>query len=419
MGRDDRVGGGSGTEPEVRDIGMGMAPETRRQQIVKLCWTLVYLLYMAYAVGDLVSGDHTVWATVLGWLGLVAFLVPYLYMVLSRRPRGEHLAAWQWAVLGWLYALAVTLSLTLGQAWLMFFVYVTIGSGVLLPFRLAARAVVAVSMSLLGVGLLLHANGWLLTGLVLPSLLGGGAMMGVSQMGRTMRELRAARETVAHLAANEERLRLARDLHDLLGHSLSLITLKSELAGRMLPDNPEEAARQVADIERVSRQALVDVREAVSGFRRPTLAVELAGVRTALHTAGVEARIAPTLQQPVAVAHPGLGAEQEGALAWALREAATNVVRHSGASACDLSLDEVWEADETRYLCLEVADDGRGPGRGHHAGNGLSGLEERLVLSGGRLETGASRRGGFTVRAYVPLRAVQDREGPEPSRPRP
>ncbi|MBY8884146.1 sensor histidine kinase [Streptomyces sp. PTM05] len=417
MGGDDRVGGGTVTEPEVRDIGMGMAPETRRQQIVKLCWTLVYLLYMAYAVADLVSGDHTVWATVLGWLGLAAFLTPYLYLVLSRRPRGQHLAVWQWAALGWLYVLAVTLSLTLGQAWLMLFVYVTITSGVLLPFRLAARAVVAVSMSLLGAGLLLHANGWLLTGLVLPSLLGGGAMMGVSQMGRTMRELRAARETVAHLAANEERLRLARDLHDLLGHSLSLITLKSELAGRMLPDKPEEAARQVADIERVSRQALVDVREAVSGFRRPTLAVELAGVRTALHTAGVEAEIAPALQQPVTTAHPGLGAEQEGALAWALREAVTNVVRHSGASACELSLDEVWEADETRYLRLEIADDGRGPARGHHAGNGLSGLEERLVLSGGRLETGPSRRGGFAVRAYVPLRAVQDRPITEPSRP--
>ena len=85
------------------------------------------------------------------------------------------------------------------------------------------------------------------------------------------RELREARATVAQLAANEERLRLARDLHDLLGHSLSLITLKSELAGRMLPGDPEQAARQVADIEQVGRQALVDVREAVSGFRRPTL----------------------------------------------------------------------------------------------------------------------------------------------------
>ncbi|MDI5970456.1 sensor histidine kinase [Streptomyces sp. SL13] len=399
------------------NIGMGMAPESRRQQMVKLCWTLVYLLYLAGPVADLLTDSHTVVAGVLGWAGLTAFVLPYLYLVLGRRVR-DGLTWRQVGLISWLYALAAALTLSMGQTWLVLFVYVTVGAGVLLPLRHGAWAVPFAACSLLGAGALVGASKSTLVTMFLPALMGGAAMMGVAGMGRTMRELREARETVAELAANEERLRLARDLHDLLGHSLSLITLKSELTGRMLPDRPEEAARQVADIERVSRQALVDVREAVSGYRRPTLAVELAGVRTALRTAGVHAEIAPALDTPVSTSHPGLGAEEESALAWALREAITNVVRHSGAKHCDILLDEVWDSDERRYLRLEVADDGRGPARVHRPGNGLSGLGERLCLSGGLLRTGRSERGGFSVRAQVPLRAVRPpQEAPGPSYP--
>jgi two-component system sensor histidine kinase DesK len=396
------------TVKETR-LGMGEPPETRREQAIKLCWTSVYSLYMASTVGDLASGRHTALAGVLGWLGLAAFIIPYFSLVLSRRPRVP-LAWWQAAILGWLYTMAAVLSLTLGAPWLVLFVYVAITAGVMLPSQQAVWAVPFSALSLLGLGKLIGAGGWVLVGEFLPALMGGAAMMGVARMRRTMRELREARETVAHLAANEERLRLARDLHDLLGHSLSLITLKSELAGRMLPDRPEDAAKQVADIEQVSRQALADVRQAVSGYRRPTLGVELAGVRTALRTAGVEARIAPSLDRPAQEHYPGLGADEEGALAWALREAVTNVVRHSGAQRCDLALDEVWDEDERHYLRLEVVDDGRGPARGQRAGNGLNGLEERLMLSGGRLETGSPGSGGFSLKAYVPLRMMNDAE---------
>src|SRR2546421_4118379 len=390
-------------------IGVGTAPENRRQQLVKLCWTSVYLLYLGYPVADLANGRHTAAAVWLGWAGLAGFVVPYLFMVLSRRPRTTT-AWWQWCILGWMLLLGGMMSLTLGEPWLMLFIYTSISTGALLPTRLAAWAVPLVSLTMLGLAKVTHAGNWTIAGLFFPALLGGGAMMSVAHMGRMVRELREARETVAHLAANEERLRLARDLHDLLGHSLSLITLKSELAGRMLPARSEDAAKQVADIEQVSRQALADVRKAVSGYRSPTLRVELAGVRTALRTAGVEARIAPSLDLPAQQQFPGLGAEEEGALAWALREAVTNVVRHSGAKRCDLSLDEVWDADGSHYLRLDVADDGRGPARGHRAGNGLKGLEERLMLAGGRLETGSSGRGGFCMKAYVPLRMVSEAE---------
>jgi two-component system sensor histidine kinase DesK len=204
---------------------------------------------------------------------------------------------------------------------------------------------------------------------------------------RTTIELREARATVAQLAANEERLRLARDLHDLLGHSLSLITLKSELAGRMLPAQPEKAAQQVADIEKVSRQALVDVREAVSGYRRPRLAGELAGARAALTAAGITASL------PAGPAPTDLDEEAESALAWALREAVTNVVRHSGARRCTVEV-----------LSRQTLD-GPGDGSPGTPGNGLTGLAERLEKAGGALETGRTRH-GFRLVARVPAGAA-------------
>ncbi len=283
----------------------------------------------------------------------------------------------------------------------MLCVYVSVACGAVLPARGARIAIPLVTVVLLAVGLPMDGDAdSMLAALVIPSFLGGFAMTGVRQMVRTTKALREARATVAHLAANEERLRLARDLHDLLGHSLSLITLKSELAGRMLPANPESAAQQVADIERVSRQALVDVREAVSGFRRPTLEAEVAGARTALAAAGVNGDLSR-----VPTDHPDLPLDEEGALAWALREAVTNVVRHSGARSCAVTLEE--RGDELR---LTVADDGRGPEGAY--GNGLTGLSERLQLADGRLETGPGERGGFVLRAYVPLSRRVTTEAP-------
>ncbi|MGI5530237.1 sensor histidine kinase [Streptomyces syringium] len=379
-------------------IRIGEAPEDWRQMLAKGCWTLLYMLYLAVVVGDLTDGHHTGPATVLGWAGLTVFVLVYLFMVLGRRPRGR-LSRRQLGTLAGLYALAVVLALALGSVWLVLLVYVAVSAGVMLPMTWALRVIPFVAASEVVIGLVEGADTSRQLTLVLPTLLGGAAMMGIVQMGRTMRELREARATVAHLAANEERLRLARDLHDLLGHSLSLITLKSELAGRMLPDRPGQAAQQVADIERVSRQALVDVREAVSGFRRPTLDAEIAGARTALAAAGVAAAVGG------ASGHAGLPAEEEGALAWALREAVTNVVRHSGASRCEVTLEE--QGDE---LCLTVTDNGHGPARPH--GNGLTGLAERLALAGGRLETGRGPRGGFRLRARVPLTRGP---APEPS----
>lgn len=375
--------------------GMGQAPENRRQAWVKLLWIGMWMLYLASPVSDLLDAHHGLLALFLGWTGLVCFVVTYLALVFLRTNQ-QFQPRWVHGALPLLAVFAVLLSLGLGDAWLVLFVYAAVACGAVLQPSRSRWAIPVVTVLLFGTGALVHAGSDLVVPLGIPCFLGGFAMVGIRQLVSTMRELREARETIAHMAATEERLRLARDLHDLLGHSLSLITLKSELAGRMLPDRPQDAAVQVADIERVSRQALVDVREAVSGYRRPTLAVELAGASAALRAAGVEADLDPAQW----AGHDRLAPDEEAALAWALREAVTNVVRHSGAAHCRVAL-----ARQGDVFTLSVSDDGPGPGPGHAPGNGLTGLDERMLLAGGRLVTSAGPDGGFTLRASVPLAA--------------
>ncbi|QIY73247.1 histidine kinase [Streptomyces sp. RLB1-33] len=378
----------------MSSVGIGQPPQNRRQKMVKAIWTGIWLVYLSAPVSDLVHGGHSTGVVVLGWFGLVAFVGWYGALVF-RTGRGET-TPFVFVSLVVLAAEAALLSFTLGREWLVLFVYVSIASGAVLPLRLARWAIPAVSAVLTAIALAVPGGKAYLAGLLIPAFLGGFAMTGVRELIRTTIALREARATVAQLAANEERLRLARDLHDLLGHSLSLITLKSELAGRMLPDHPEKAAQQVADIEQVSRQALVDVREAVTGYRRPRLSGELAGAQVALTAAGVTADL------PAEPDLTDVAEESESALAWALREAITNVVRHSGARRCTVELVRRQTLDGP-VLELSVEDDGSG-GSGHGPGNGLTGLTERLEKAGGALETGRVRR-GFRLVARVPAQA--------------
>ncbi|WP_217568078.1 histidine kinase [Streptomyces sp. GbtcB7] len=378
----------------MSSIGIGQRPQNRRQKMVKAIWTGIWLVYLSAPVSDLVHGGHSTGVVVLGWFGLVAFVGWYGALVF-RTGRGET-TPFVFVSLVVLAAEAALLSFTLGREWLVLFVYVSIASGAVLPLRMARWVIPAVSAVLTGIALTVSGGKAYLAGLLIPAFLGGFAMTGVRELIRTTIALREARATVAQLAANEERLRLARDLHDLLGHSLSLITLKSELAGRMLPDHPEKAAQQVADIEQVSRQALVDVREAVTGYRRPRLSGELAGAQVALTAAGVTADL------PAEPDLTDVAEESESALAWALREAVTNVVRHSGARRCTVELVRRQTLDGP-MLELSVEDDGSG-GSGHGPGNGLTGLTERLEKVGGALEAGRVRH-GFRLVARVPAQA--------------
>ncbi|MFF2325153.1 MULTISPECIES: histidine kinase [unclassified Streptomyces] len=381
-------------------VGIGRPPTERRQFAIKLLWIGIWLAFMTAPVRDLADGDHSGWATAFGVLGLVVFVGAYLVLVFRQTARDLDRRLVQSAI-AFLGALAVVLSLTLGTSWLVLFVYVAVSVGASMPFRTACWLIPGVTAVMAGVGLTGDHPGEIITTLAFPALLGGFSMTGVRQLIRTTVQLREARATVAQLAANEERLRLARDLHDLLGHSLSLITLKSELAGRMLPDHPERAAAQIADIEQVSRQALVDVRGAVTGYRRPTLPGELAGARTALAAAGIAADVPAEVPAEIA---DGVPEKQEEALAWALREAVTNVVRHSGARHCTVTLTPR-QTLGGRILELGVVDDGVGAA-GTEPGNGLTGIAERLAAVDGTLSirVADSRSGkGFGLTLSVPL----------------
>ncbi|MFF1693987.1 sensor histidine kinase [Streptomyces sp. NPDC058257] len=366
----------------------------RRQLLTKSLWIGIWLVFLASPVQDLLRADRGGAATVFGWLGLVTFVLCYLTLVFRYTSK-----VFEWRVVhvsfGVLLALAITLSFAFGTPWLGLFVYVAVSAGAVLPMRHAAWAIPAVTGVMILIGLRTDSVADLLGSLAVLTVLVGFAMTGVRELVRTTIELRQARATVAQLAANEERLRLARDLHDLLGHSLSLITLKSELAGRMLPAHPDKAAQQVADIEQVSRQALVDVREAVSGYRRRTLTGELAGARTALTAAGVVADV--PLEAPAVLP----AEEGETALAWALREAVTNVVRHSGARRCTVAFTSRHTLDGP-VIELSVEDDGTG-GSAAAQGNGLTGLTERVEAVGGILDVGPGARRGFRLTARVPL----------------
>jgi two-component system sensor histidine kinase DesK len=222
--------------------------------------------------------------------------------------------------------------------------------------------------------------------LPLMCVLSAFALLGTRTLVAVNAELAEAREELAHRAVAEERMRFARDLHDLLGHSLSLIALKSELAGRLAERDPGRAREEMADVESAARQALAEVRDAVSGYRQVSLAQALVEARSALSAAGI------ALHPPTAV--DVLPGPVDAVLGWVVREAVTNVLRHSGATTVTVTLDTA--ADD---VVLGFADDGHGSAA--PPGAGLSGLAERVHRLGGDLRTTSD--GGFRLTARLPL----------------
>ena len=214
--------------------------------------------------------------------------------------------------------------------------------------------------------------------------------------------LRLSHDEVRRLAALAERERIGRDLHDLLGHTLSMVALKSDLAGRLLARDPEAARHEIAEVSRVARDALSQVRGAVSGIRAAGLAGELASARLLLETSGV----AFDYRIDEGFARRPLPAGVESALALTLREAATNVQRHAGARRAEAALDV-----EGEEAVLRIADDGHGGAI--VPGNGLSGMRERIEALRGSLRIESERGRGTRLQARVPLAGADDpnREG--------
>ena len=258
-----------------------------------------------------------------------------------------------------------------------FFIYAGACLGTLEPTRHAITGVVMTALLVIVEASFLRYNvfnaGWP----VVFTLLVGAINIHFAQVGRANARLRLAQDEIEHLAKVAERERIARDLHDLLGHTLSLVILKSELASKLAERDVERAREEIRDVERIAREALSQVRAAVAGYRSGGIEAELQHARAALGTAGVilETNNLPKLQLPPA---------HEAVLALAMREAVTNIVRHAHAQHCTIKL--------SRDRVLTIEDDGRGGSEPF--GSGLAGMEERVVALGGSLvrETGHGTR---------------------------
>jgi len=306
---------------------------------------------------------------------------------------------------GWQIGACMLGSCLLGAAWVhwnagaaTFFIFAcTMAAG----FTDLRRAIVAAGavLALAMLASLLAASAQMRFLFLLPLLTAGlpvtiGSIMD-ARLRRSRQELLRKQEEVEHMATIAERERISRDLHDLLGHSLSLIALKAELAGKLAERNPDACRREIADIEATARQALGEVRSAVSGYRASGLAHALASARASLAAADVELdeRVERVTLAPAA----------EHVLALALREAITNVVRHAGARRCTLSL-----AQEGANAVLRVMDDGARlrDARDLRQGNGLSGMQERAAAIGGKLALAVAASSGLALELRVPAGAA-------------
>jgi two-component system sensor histidine kinase DesK len=374
---------------------------------------LIWLAFLAFPLASTLDAHPPAAELAATLVAAALFVGVYVRLVLScARPFPD--------VQGIAYVLAllaIATALTIGvqTAWASLFIFAAAATAAILREPLAAAGV-ALCALLAGLGAI-AASADAGSALVFAAGTAGIGMMVLSIAGLRARnaELQGAREELARLAVADERLRFARDLHDLLGHSLSVIALKAELAGRLLDgagageESAAAARTHIGELEGVARGALAEVREAVSGYRRPVLAAELAGARMALEAAGIEARLD---RAPVALAP-----DVEALLAWTVREGTINTIRHSGARSCRIAI-----AAGAATASIEVIDDGRGPPgtvgapravsaaglagavdpAGANGGHGLAGLRERAAHLAGALEAGGGPDGGFRLRVSVP-----------------
>jgi len=353
---------------------------------------LLWVLYLGFFFIDPVMSHAGLRIWLLDLSGAAIFLVLYFGLFFLENPRTfMHIGGM--LLLGMLF-------MPINQGACTFFIF----AAAMLPFCVNTQLAAALGLASIGIvgaveGLLLHINGWtLFYSALFPVIIGAGNTF-FAERNRMNRKLRKANEEIEHLAKVAERERIARDLHDVLGHTLSVITLKSELAGKLMDRDPERAGKEIREVEEISRQALSDVRDAIRGYRTKGLAAELAQAKATLETAGVAVQCdsGTSMQLP---------ALQESVLSLAVREAVTNVVRHAQASTCRLRLEQ-----QNGSCCLEIADDGRG--FSSLEGNGLRGMRERVEMLGGTLER--TNRSGTTLVITLPSKevAAKNESGPK------
>ncbi|MFI8834488.1 sensor histidine kinase [Streptomyces afghaniensis] len=360
----------------------------------------------------------------IGALGLLTFNSLYIYVAFRAFRRQTREARSTRVALALLAAVTCALAAGYGGNWLLFFPLLGLATGAALRLSHLRPAGTAVA-ALAGAVSCLH-DGWGGLDIAYATWISTMVTAAIMRLSEAVRELRAAREELARRAVEKERLRFSRDLHDLLGHTMSVIVVKSEAARRLAARDLDAALDQITDIESVGRQALTEIREAVTGYRRGSLDTELDRAHSALTAAGIKLAVIRT--------GPPLGPQTEALLGWVVREAVTNVVRHSAARQCEITLSGA--AERVRLSVVDdgvgvVSDGGEGAvaggrggaggsdggsgGSGARAGTGLTGLTERLAAAGGSLTAGPRARGGFAVAAELPLDGGRDAVRPAPA----
>ncbi|KAK1178785.1 histidine kinase [Streptomyces sp. NBS 14/10] len=360
---------------------------------------LPWLFMLTGDVQDLIRGKTPLpW---LGALGVAAFCALYATTVYAgldkrRRPTRRCLAS-----LAGLAALTYALSIGYAGNWLLCFPLLSLATGIVVRRRQLGPLLLTYSAS---AGIISGWRGGADDALIVGygTVMSGLVTAAILSLFDTVAELRATRQELARTAVEKERLRFSRDLHDLLGHTMSVVVVKAEAVRRLAPRDLDAALGQAADIEAVGRQALTEIREAVTGYREGSLATELDRARSLLDASGIDAVVRRS--------GPPLPPQTEALLGWVVREGVTNVVRHSGADRCEIEVRQ--EADQVR---LVIVDDGNGVGSrsagkdagkavpGGRGGTGLKGLAERLAAAGGSLETGPAGRHGFRLAAALPV----------------
>jgi len=401
----------------------GEWPTTLDRAVPSAFWMFMTVgvpLFLIYPLRELLRTHLSPGRLFVALVGMVIFVSIYLWLMLREPFRVARLSAAEVRIhVLLLVVIAVDvlfLTLAYSSTWLWFVLYANSVAGMKLPVRVAA--VTIPGLTLLALGVTAATLGWSAINPAVSTVISVSVLMiGVSGMLTTIQELRAARQEIGRLAAAEavaeERLRFARDLHDLLGHSLSLIVLKSELAGRLQRVDAERATGEIRDVEGVAREALREVREVVAVYRQPTLATELPGARMMLAAAGIACDVDGGVRCSEFEVRSGASNNElrflslptaiDAVLAWTVREGVTNVIRHSNARHCTIRM-----ARTERTINVEIYDDGicaeaaqaLGAGTG---GSGLTGLAERAATLGGYCDAGPCAGGGFWLFVSLPV----------------
>jgi two-component system sensor histidine kinase DesK len=349
----------------------------------------VWLAYSVFFLIDpIMSHNRHLWIE----CGVIyaIFLIAYIGYMKARTVRQRRLLVVAFYTLG-----IVSYPITTGAS--SFFIYST----AFLPFLVASVPIIVTifvlqTLGLVTEGLLLHANPIALVLTSFLMLVVGASNVFIARQKRADTKLRMANEEIEQLAAVAERERIARDLHDVLGHTLSVIVLKAELAGRLIERDPQRAAQEIADVEKTARTALGEVREAIGGYRSQGLPAEMELARSTLQAAGVTL----ACQTPL----PHLQATEETVLCLAVREAVTNIVRHARATHCSIG----FNTSADGFHSLLITDDGAHPRL--QEGNGLRGMRERVQSLGGRLSITTDP--GVTLLIELPQTASHQLKAP-------